>query len=168
LRTAWGEIVVKKVLILAKQDPDYHNMAARIHSMFFLATPHRGAPSAQRLGSILKLSGGAKSYVDNLIPNSEAIHTINDQFRHVFQSVKVWSFFETVKTSLGLIVEKDSPILGLPGERIQLLNADHRHVCKFEDPSDPNYISIRNAFDSAITSIEKTGPLPDVLKTRPR
>jgi hypothetical protein len=155
LRTAWGEIVVKKVLILAKQDPDYHNMAARIHSMFFLATPHRGAPSAQRLGSILKLSGGAKSYVDNLIPNSEAIHTINDQFRHVFQSVKVWSFFETVKTSLGLIVEKDSPILGLPGERIQLLNADHRHVCKFEDPSDPNYISIRNAFDSAITSIEK-------------
>jgi hypothetical protein len=150
-----GGIVVKKVLILAKQDPNYHNMAARIHSMFFLATPHRGAPSAQRLGSILKLSGGAKSYVDNLIPNSEAIHTINDQFRHVFQSVKLWSFFETVKTSLGLIVEKDSAILGLSGERIQLLNADHRHVCKFEDPSDPNYISIRNAFASAITSIEK-------------
>lgn len=106
-----GGIVVKKVLILAKQDPNYSSMAARIHIMFFLATPHRGAPSAQRLGNVLQLSGGSKSYVENLIPNSEAIHTINDQFRHVYQSVKLWSFFETVKTSLGLIVEKDSAIL---------------------------------------------------------
>jgi WD40 repeat protein len=151
-----GGIVVKKVLILAKQDPNYSRMAARIHTMIFLATPHRGAPSAQRLGNVLQLSGGSKSYVENLIPNSEAIHTINDQFRHVYQSVKLWSFFETVKTSLGLIVEKDSAILGLPGERIQLLNADHRHVCKFEDPSDPNYISLRNAFASTVTSIENT------------
>jgi WD40 repeat protein len=148
-----GGIVVKKVLILAKQDPNYHSMAARIHSMFFLATPHRGAPSAQRLGNILKLSGGTKSYIENLIPNSEAIHTINDQFRHVYENVKIWSFFETVKTSLGLIVEKDSAILGLPGEHIQLLNADHRNVCKFENSADPNYISLRNAFVSTITSI---------------
>ena len=35
-----GDIIFKKVLILAKQDPNYHKLAARIHSMFFLATPH--------------------------------------------------------------------------------------------------------------------------------
>lgn len=148
--------MVKKVLILAKQDPSYHNIAHRIHSMFFLATPHRGSQSAQLLNNVLQLSGGVKSYVENLIPNSEAIQTINDQFRHVHQDIQLWSFFETVKTSLGLIVEKDSAILGLPGERIQLLNADHRNVCKFEDPMDSNYLSLRNAFGSAITSIETT------------
>lgn len=151
-----GGIVVKKVLILAKQNPDYHKIATRIHSMFFLATPHRGSQSAQLLGNVLQLSGGTKSYVENLIPNSEAIHTINDQFRHVYNDVQLWSFFETVKTSLGIIVEKDSAILGLQGERVQLLNADHRNVCKFEDPTDPNYLSLRNAFGSAITSIETT------------
>ncbi|KAJ4302693.1 hypothetical protein N0V90_001583 [Kalmusia sp. IMI 367209] len=153
-----GGIVVKKVLILAKQDPNYQKLAARIHSMFFLATPHRGSDSAPLLRDLLQISGthGAKAYVDNLVPNSEAIHTINDQFRHVYHDVQLWSFFETVGTSLGLIVEKDSAILGLPGERVQLLNADHRHVCKFDDPSDSNYLTLRNAFNSAITSIENT------------
>ncbi|KAE8837006.1 hypothetical protein PTNB73_07910 [Pyrenophora teres f. teres] len=153
-----GGIVVKKVLILAKQDPYYHDLADRIHSMFFLATPHRGSDSAHLLGVVLQASGlhGNKSYVENLVPNSEAIHTINDQFRHVNQNIQLWSFFETMTTTIGLIVEKDSAILGLPNERIQLMNADHRNICKFEDPSDTNYCTLRNAFGSAISSIENT------------
>ena len=44
---------------------------------------------------------------------------------------------------------------GLPHEQIQLLNADHRHVCKFADPSDSNYSTLRNAFVSTIESIER-------------
>lgn len=154
-----GGIVVKKVLILAKQDPSYHQLAARIHTMFFLATPHRGSDCASLLRKILQSSQthGSKAFVENLVPNSEAIHTINDQFRHVYQDVQLWSFFETVgTTTLGLIVEKDSAVLGLPGERVQLLNADHRHICKFEDPSDSNYCTLRNAFGSAISSIGAT------------
>jgi len=81
--------------------------------MFFLATPHRGSDSAQLLGAVLQASGvyGGKSYVENLVPNSEAIHTINDQFRHVNQDIQLWSFFETMATTIGLIVEKDSAIL---------------------------------------------------------
>lgn len=153
-----GGIVVKKVLILAKQDPIYHKIASRIHSLFFLATPHRGSDIAQLLGKVLQLFGvyGSKAYVENIVPNSEAIHSINDQFRHICHEVQLWSFFETVKTSLGLIVEKDSAILGLPRERIQLLNADHRNVCKFDDPSDNSYRTLRNAFGSAIALIKET------------
>ena len=70
--------------------------------------------------------------------------------------MNLWSFFETLVTSLGLIVEKDSAIIGLPGERIQLMNADHRHVCKFDDPADNNYRTLRNAFAAIIESIENT------------
>lgn len=44
---------------------------------------------------------------------------------------------------------------GLPEERVQLLNADHRHVCKFKDPLDNNYVTLRNAFVSTIDQIEK-------------
>jgi hypothetical protein len=153
-----GGVVIKKALLLAKQDPQYHTLASRFHSMDFLATPHRGADSAQLLSNIIKLSfaHNSKAYVSDLIPNSGAIQIINDEFRHVYQGVQLWSFFETQPCSLGMIVEKDSAIIGLTGERIQLLNADHRHVCKFEDPSDNNYRTLRNAFVSTIDSILHT------------
>lgn len=154
-----GGIVIKKAYLLAKQDPTYHKLAARINSMFFLATPHRGADSASLLRNVQQLSGvyGSKAYVDNIVPNSESNTTINDQFRHVYHDLDIWSFFETVKTpSLGLIVEKDSAVLGFPGERVQLLNADHRNVCKFESPLDSDYCTLRNAFCAAIVKIENT------------
>lgn len=153
-----GGVVIKKAFLLAKQDPQYHSLARRFHSMFFLATPHRGADSAQLLRNIIKLSiiHSEKAYVADLIPNSGAIQIINDEFRHLYQDVHLWSFFETLFTSLGLIVEKDSAIIGLPGERIQLMNADHRHVCKFNDPADNNYRTLRNAFAATIESIEST------------
>ena len=153
-----GGVVIKKAFLLAKQDPQYHSLAGRFHTMFFLATPHRGADSAQLLRNMIKLSfvHSEKAYVTDLIPNSGAIQIINDEFRHAYQGVNLWSFFETLLTSLGLIVEKDSAIIGLPGERIQLLNADHRNVCKFDDPTDNNYRTLRNAFVSTIDSIEHT------------
>lgn len=57
-----------------------------------------------------------KDYVKDLIPNSAAIQVINDDFRHVFQDLRLWSFYETVKTNMGisqtLIVEKDSAVIG--------------------------------------------------------
>ena len=153
-----GGVVLKKVVLLARQDPLYHHVAARVHSLFFLATPHRGADSAQLLSNMLKIAVpiGSKAYLDSLIPSSDAIQVINDGFRHAYQGIQLWSFFETVPTSLGLIVEKNSAILDLPGERVQLLNADHRNVCKFNDPSDSNYCTLRNAFISTVDSIEST------------
>ncbi|KAI4169254.1 MAG: hypothetical protein LQ343_005842 [Gyalolechia ehrenbergii] len=129
-----GGLVIKK------------DLASRFHSVYFLATPHRGADSAQLLNKVLRASMAfnAKDYVNDLVPNSGAIQAINDDFRHIFQDLQLWSFYETVKTNLGL-----------PEERVQLLNADHRHVCKFNDASDSNYITLRNAFASTIDQIEK-------------
>lgn len=63
----------------------------------------------------MTLSG--KDYINDLIPNSGAIQAINDDFRHIVQNLHLWSFYESVKTNLGvsqaLIVEKDSAILGI-------------------------------------------------------
>lgn len=153
-----GGVIIKKMLMLAKQNSAHWGLANRVHSMFFLATPHRGADSAQLLSNLLKItvSHGSKSYVDNLVPNSDAIQVINDEFRNVYGGIQLWSFFETRPTSIGIIVGKESATLGLPGERVQLLNADHRHVCKFDDPADPNYCTLRNAFVSTIDTIERT------------
>ena len=151
-----GGIVIKKALLLAKQDPNCSEIYARIHSMFFLATPHRGADSANLLKNLLRVTG-PKAYINDLQPGSTSSQVINDEFRHAYGNVQLYSFFETLQMShLGIVVDRESAVLGLPGERVQLLNADHRHVCKFADKQDSNYLSLRNALVSAIDSIERS------------
>ncbi|KAL8832477.1 MAG: hypothetical protein Q9191_000247 [Dirinaria sp. TL-2023a] len=150
-----GGIVIKKAFLLAKRDPHCQKLVGRFHSMFFLATPHRGADSVQLLRKLLNVTSN-KAYVEDLAPGSMSTQLINDEFRNVYQGVQLWSFFETVSTSVGLIVDRESAVIGLPGERVQLLNADHRHVCKFDNRQDSNYGSLRNAFVASIESIEKT------------
>ena len=65
-----------------------------------------------------------------------------------------------------MILERDSSILGYPGETSKALNADHHNVCKYDSPRDPNYITVRNALQSFISKITSTSgsykrPLPN-------
>jgi hypothetical protein len=77
---------------------------------------------------------------------------VNDTFRYYCDSLTLYSFFETKELSMGptsaLIVPKDSAVLGLPGERVSLMYADHRSICKFETPEDPGYITLTEAFNT--------------------
>lgn len=151
----------KQAYILACQDPAFKDLASRFHSMYFLATPHRGADLARTLGNILKVTYGQKQYVNELEPSSGLLFRINDSFRHHSDSLQFWSFYETVQSSLvvsnALVVDKASATMGYAHERIALLNADHRGVCKFNDPSDANYKTLRNAFSTTVDSITSEG-----------
>ena len=55
-----------------------------------------------------------------------------------------------------MILEKDSSVLGYPGETSRALNADHHNVCKYDSPRDPNYITVRNALQFFISKIIST------------
>lgn len=55
-----------------------------------------------------------------------------------------------------MILEKDSSVLGYPGEISKALNADHHNVCKYDSPWDPNYITVRNALTSLVSKIIST------------
>ena len=55
-----------------------------------------------------------------------------------------------------MILEKDSSVLGYPGETSRALDADHHNVCKYDSPKDPNYIIVRNVLTSLIGKISLT------------
>lgn len=60
-----------------------------------------------------KITGtlNAEAYVGDLKPNSGAIQSNNDEFRHVYKGTQLRSFFENVSNGLGLIVEKESAVI---------------------------------------------------------
>lgn len=155
-----GGCVAKKAYILARQDPTAAGFAGRVHSIFFLATPHRGSNLAAILENMLGVAWGKKPYVTDLTPNSAALTAINDAFRHVAPELRLWSFYETLPMrSTGaanrIVVDTHSATLGYHNEEIAAMDADHRQVCKFDTPADPNYKMLRNALLTAIDMIRK-------------
>ncbi|KAK3947133.1 hypothetical protein QBC32DRAFT_98334 [Pseudoneurospora amorphoporcata] len=151
-----GGLVIKKAFILSRDIPELHN---RIRSIFFLATPHRGSDYAAILNKILTISGvlSPRQYITDLTTGSTTIQLINAEFGKYAHEIPIFSFYEALKTSLGVssvfIVEKDSAILGYKNERATYLGANHRDICKFDSVEDPNYITVRNALLSATNDL---------------
>ena len=122
-----GGLVVKKAYVLGTHDGQYAHIVSKIHGIMFLATPHRGASYAKILNNILAtapLGAPPKYYIEDLDAQSRTLQDINEQLRTLCGDLALVSFFETLKTSLGitksLIVEKESGVLGYPQE-IQIL-----------------------------------------------
>lgn len=55
-----------------------------------------------------------------------------------------------------MVLEKDSSVLGYPGETSKALDADHHGVCKYDGPADPNYITVRNVLKTLVGKIVAT------------
>ncbi|RSM08774.1 hypothetical protein CEP52_004466 [Fusarium oligoseptatum] len=143
--------------LLGSRDPLHKSMIDRVHTFYFLGTPHRGANSAIYLDYYLKLSHptGAKEYAKELLPDSPTVQAINDEFRHIPKTVHLWSFYESIPTSGQIIVPQTSAVIGLPGEQTRYLNADHRHLCKFEDSNSSNFATLYRCLQTTIQDIDK-------------
>ncbi|KAL8808980.1 MAG: hypothetical protein Q9200_003840 [Gallowayella weberi] len=159
-----------------QNDPNYESIIKAISAIVFLATPHRGTNLADLLDRILRSTfvTNSKLYVSELAKNSFTLQKLNEQFRHIAPRLEIVSFYETQSTSIGLknvrvmILEKESSVLGYPGETSKGLSADHHNVCKFDSPVDPNYITVKNALESIVGKIISTSssnkPLPSKRK----
>jgi hypothetical protein len=109
--------VIKKACILSRENPVYNDIGARIHSIYFLATPHRGSDLARTLNKVLKATlTGSKPFVGSLERGSETINLLNEQFRHVCRNIAMHSFTESLPTNYGvgsgLVVDMQSARLG--------------------------------------------------------
>lgn len=67
-----------------------------------------------------------------------------------------------------MVLEKESSVLGYPGEVSKAVNADHHGICKYEGPQDPNYITIRNVLKSLVGKIlaKDNAKQPDLSERR--
>ncbi|KAL8940309.1 MAG: hypothetical protein Q9216_002864 [Gyalolechia sp. 2 TL-2023] len=162
------DLNIGKAYILGQNDPKYEAVIKAISAVTFLATPHRGTNLAESLNWILRSTFliSPKRYVSELGKNSFTLQKLNEQFRHIAPRLEIVSFYETQATPVGplsvMILERDSSILGYPGEISRALDADHHNVCKYDGPHDPNYIAVRNALQSLIASIvSATEPIDD-------
>lgn len=147
--------------MLALEDSDMNELAKRIHTLYFLATPHRGSDLAKTLGLMLKLSHSSKPYVGELERNSESIASINDSFRHISKNLHLWSFYETLESNIGglqvLIVDPSSATLGYEKEKPVPVLADHRGISKFPNQDDPKYRTLRNHLVGTVDMISLEG-----------
>lgn len=63
-----------------------------------------------------------------------------------------------------MVLQKESSILGYPGEISKSMNADHHDLCKYASPDDPNYISVRNALQTLIRDLRQRGQFGCLLE----
>lgn len=54
------------------------------------------------------------------------------------------------------MVNKTSAMIKLLNERVTTIQADHRGICKYNSPSDPNYILVRDAIVETLDRITET------------
>ncbi|KAI9889610.1 MAG: hypothetical protein M1814_005118 [Vezdaea aestivalis] len=166
-----GGLVVKQAYVLARQDSACVTLAKRMEAMLFLSTPHRGSSLAHTLNSILRASTplSTRPYIANLSKQNEFLSLLNESFRHFASDISLYSFYESRATNLyvrsEVIVTKDSAVMGYEHERYAMLDANHRNVCKFESPSNSNYVDILRAICSMTEDILSKRKLEDVEET---
>ena len=101
-----GGLVIKKAYNQARQSAAYESLANRVHSIYFLATPHSGSDSAKLLSDILQFASIPREYVAELKRDSGTIQTISDDFRNYERDLDLWSFYETLPLSMGKIFSR--------------------------------------------------------------
>ncbi|KAI1390113.1 uncharacterized protein F4822DRAFT_224746 [Hypoxylon trugodes] len=147
-----GGIIVKRALVLAKTDNTYEALGRSTFGVAFFGTPHRGGKHAG-IGDIIAkvvraiLGNPGNTFMGALKEDSPFLKIITDDFRQLLENFQILSFYETRPlTRLGVVVDHDSAVLGLPGTREKQigLDADHRNICKFASDEDPGYQQVAN------------------------
>ncbi|KAK0642178.1 Alpha/Beta hydrolase protein, partial [Cercophora newfieldiana] len=139
-----GGLVVKAALALSRsQGGIYGSTHDETCAIAFFGTPHRGSKKASwariiaSIGSIYKhVSVGTLAGV--LKKDCASLLDLEESFLPVLRDgrIQILSFFELQPTKFrwfrgGIVVPKDSAILGQPGELRIPVNACHRSMCRF-------------------------------------
>ncbi|KAK2798728.1 hypothetical protein FQN50_008766 [Emmonsiellopsis sp. PD_5] len=163
-----GGLVFKKAVVQGQNDHNYKDPISQVKAVLFLSTPHRGTNLAETLNRILAVSifnHTPKQYVSELKENSPFIEDVNEEFRKHAPRMQIFSFYETLETTVGpkifklMVLQRSSSTLGYPDEITEPLNADHHSVCKFPNRQDPSYRSIRAVLKTLVSTYRQAKDL---------
>ncbi|RYC82197.1 hypothetical protein BFJ63_vAg14905 [Fusarium oxysporum f. sp. narcissi] len=135
----------RKALVAATLDVTYNSIVGATRLLVFFATPHQGGNNAS-LGDIVAkivrtgMSKPRNDLLDALKKNSDQAMQRFEQARHLPERCLVVSFYEGDSYGkIGLIVDKQSATLNLPGTREKqiAMHADHSTICKFDSLDSP-------------------------------
>ncbi|KAF7164161.1 hypothetical protein CNMCM5623_008851 [Aspergillus felis] len=142
-----GGLVIKQALLNAHEDPKYTAIRLATCGLVFFGTPHRGAKGvevgkiAAKVARFVSKGHASNELLDCLEYNSLFTRQMSSRFSHQLEDYRVVSFVEGKEVLIGgagpasvshLVVEEESAVLGLPGNRETRLklDADHSQMCK--------------------------------------
>ncbi|MCJ1462048.1 hypothetical protein MMC07_000648 [Pseudocyphellaria aurata] len=173
-----GGLVVKRALIHSSEirgskTDHLRSIFVSTYGILFLGTPHRGADVA-KWGSRLERICGAvipgrildtrRDLIDDLKSNNETLTNIDRQFIQIIGRFHVFFFHEGKPTKVGgslvFIVDEDSASPTVQDVERAVIQADHSHMCKFENDNAPG-------FDLVVEAIQRYAEqAPDVIPGR--
>ncbi|KAF9889345.1 hypothetical protein FE257_007455 [Aspergillus nanangensis] len=142
-----GGLVIKQALLNAQEDPKYTSIRTGTSGLVFFGTPHHGTKGvelgkiAAKVARFVGKGHASNDLLDCLEQNSLFTRQMSSRFCHQLEDYRVVSFIEGKEVFLGgsgpasishLVVDEESAILGLPGNRETRLklDADHSQMCK--------------------------------------
>ncbi|GKZ47865.1 hypothetical protein AbraIFM66951_011440 [Aspergillus brasiliensis] len=162
-----GGIVVKEALVQAKLSATYGSICTSTFGIAFFGTPHRGTHLARVGGVAAKivraiLGTASNTLLKALSKGSLYALELSANFDKLLENYRYLSFYETLPfKSIGIVVEKESAVLGLPDsrEKAVALNADHEEICRFHCDEDDNYQYVSSLIVELANSGTETRPL---------
>lgn len=126
--------------------------------ILFLGTPHNGSDIA-KWGLLLhnictavlpkKVMDGSSQLVQALRKDNETLQHINSLFADIMGRFHIYLFHETRTTDLRgtreIIVDEASAAPYLEGVERMGIEADHSHMCKFDDENSPGFEVVAEA-----------------------
>ncbi|PWY92397.1 catalytic protein [Aspergillus heteromorphus CBS 117.55] len=158
-----GGLVVKRTLIYCRNVSNekiehLRSVYVSTYGILFLGTPHNGSDVAkwglllQNICSAVmpkKFMESSPQLVKTLKTNNETLQNINSLFADITSRFHIYFFHETlssdIKGTRELIVDESSAAPYMEGVERMGIEADHSHMCKFDDDNSPGYEAVAEA-----------------------
>jgi hypothetical protein len=153
-------LVVKRALIYSRSLTNekvehLRSIYVSTYGILFLGTPHNGSEVAkwglllQNICSAVlprKFLDSSPQLIKALKTNNETLQNINSLFADMMPRFRICFFHETlpmdVKGTRELIVDESSAAPHADGVERMGIEADHSHMCKFDDETAPGYEAV--------------------------
>ena len=138
------------------QDEDWNALSENLKLIGFFATPHKGAPLAAVLKTLLPRASSA--WINALSNETGYLMDLSNGYRDqaVKKGVSSLAFYEKHYTKgVALVVSPDAADPGVGTIRPQAVDADHIGICKLPSRDHTAYLSLRRHIGKVLEDIKR-------------